>query len=259
MSGGPGATAAAASAEGTIVVVGLGGLGAPIAMALASSDVPCVRVVDGDRVERSNLHRQVLFGEADLGASKAATLARALASAGFRGRVEVVERFLVPEEALAICAGASLVVEGVDNLPTKFLVADVAAKLGVPAVHAAALRWEGTVLACAPGGACYRCLFEDVPRGVEAPNCAGEGVAGPLVGAVGAWAADRLLALRAGALEASELTRFDGWGGAVRRTVLARRPGCELCDGERSSFLLERARYVGPSTARAASPYHSKR
>ncbi len=245
--------------EGPVVVVGLGGLGAPVAMALARSRVPWLRIVDGDRVERSNLHRQVLFGEADLGTPKAAALARALEAQGFAGRLELVERFLVPEEALEVCAGASLLLEGVDNLPTKFLVADVAAKLGVPVVHAAALRWEGTVLACAPGGACYRCLFEDLPRGVEAPNCAGEGVAGPLVGAVGAWAADRLLALREGALAASELTRFEGWGGAVRRSVLARRPGCELCDGERSSFQLERARYVGPSTACVIQPNHSNR
>jgi adenylyltransferase/sulfurtransferase len=235
--------------EGPVVVVGLGGLGAPVALALAGSAVPWLRIVDGDLVERSNLHRQVLFGEADVGTSKAAALARALVALGFRGRIEVVERFLVPEEALALCAGASLLLEGVDNLPTKFLVADVAAVLGVPVVHAAALRWEGTVLACAPGGACYRCLFEDVPRGVEAPNCAGEGVAGPVVGAVGAWAADRLVALRDGALPHTELTRFDGWAGRVRRLAVARRPGCELCDGERSSFQIERARYVGPSTA----------
>ncbi len=238
-----------AAGEGPVVVVGLGGLGAPIAMALAHSETPWLRIVDGDLVERSNLHRQVLFGEADVGAPKARALAGALAARGFRGRVEVVERFLVPEEALAVAQGASLLVEGVDNLPTKFLVADVAAKLAVPVVHAAALRWEGTVLACAPGGACYRCLFEDLPRGVEAPNCAGEGVAGPLVGAVGAWAADRLLALRAGALAASELTRFDGWRGSLRRTLLTRRADCGLCNDERSSFQIERARYVGPATS----------
>jgi molybdopterin/thiamine biosynthesis adenylyltransferase len=231
--------------EGPVVVVGLGGLGAPVALALASSQIPWLRVVDGDLVERSNLHRQVLFGEADLGAPKARVLARELAARGFGGRIEVVERFLVPEEALAVAAGASMLIEGVDNLPTKFLVADVAAVLGVPVVHAAALRWEGTVLACAPGGACYRCLFEDVPRGIDAPNCAGEGVAGPLVGVVGAWAADRLLALRAGRLEASELTRFDGWRGSVRRTDVPRRGDCKLCNGERSSFQIERARYVG--------------
>lgn len=238
-----------ADTEGPVVVVGLGGLGAPVAMALASSEIPWLRVVDGDLVERSNLHRQVLFGEGDVGSSKAHALARVLAARGFAGRVDVVDRFLVPEEALAVCEGASVLLEGVDNLPTKFLVADVAAKLAVPVVHAAALRWEGTVLACAPGGACYRCLFEDLPRDLEAPNCAGEGVAGPLVGAVGAWAADRLLALRAGALGSSELTRFDGWRGSVRRAAIARRVGCGLCDGERSSFQIERARYVGPPTS----------
>jgi adenylyltransferase/sulfurtransferase len=235
--------------EGPVVVVGLGGLGAPVAMALAYSAVPWLRIVDGDIVERSNLHRQVLFGEGDVGVSKARALARAIGARGFTGRVEIVERFLVPEDALAVCAGASALLEGVDNLPTKFLVADVAAKLAVPVVHAAALRWEGTVLACAPGGACYRCLFEDVPRGLEAPNCAGEGVAGPLVGAVGAWAADRLLALRSGVLAASELTRFDGWRGSLRHGAMARRADCKLCNGERSSFQIERARYVDPPTS----------
>lgn len=236
--------------EGPVVVVGLGGLGAPIAMALAHSKIPWLRIVDGDIVERSNLHRQVLFGEGDVGTPKAHALARALSAHGFAGRVEVVERFLVPEEALATCGGARLLVEGVDNLPAKFLVADLGAKLSVPVVHAAALRWEGTVLACVPGGACYRCLFEDVPRGLEAPNCAGEGVAGPLVGAVGAWAADRLLALLSGGLAASELTRFDGWRATARRSELARRSTCKLCNDERSSFQIERSRYAGSSTSR---------
>jgi molybdopterin/thiamine biosynthesis adenylyltransferase len=240
------------SLSGPVVVVGLGGLGAPIAMALAASGLRAVRLIDGDIVERSNLHRQVLFREDDLGTPKVVAGAAAMRSLGYGGVLETVDRFFVPEEAMALAEGASALVEGVDNLPTKFLVADIASKLRVPVVHAAALRWEGTVLARVVGGACYRCVFEDLPLDVDAPNCAGEGVAGPLVGAVGAWAADRLLAILAGALNGSELTRFDGFRGTVRRGALAPRSDCNLCHGEPSSFQIERARYVSANAACAS-------
>jgi adenylyltransferase/sulfurtransferase len=232
-----------------VVVVGLGGLGAPIAMALAGSKIPALRLVDGDRIERSNLHRQVLFGEADVDQSKAAVLAREVRRLGFTGDLEVIDSFFVPERAIEFAAGAALIVEGVDNLPTKFLVADVAMKLDVPVVHAAALRWEGTVLAKPRGGACYRCLFEDIPHGEDAPNCAGEGVAGPLVGLVGAWAADRVLALHDEALGQTELTRVDGWAARLRRVSVDPREDCLLCHCERSSFQIERARYLASTTA----------
>ncbi len=235
---------------GPVVVIGLGGLGAPIAMALAKSNIAAIRLVDGDTVEKSNLHRQVLFTAADVHAPKARVVAEAMRRLGFEGVIEVAERFFVPEEALEIARDASMLIEGVDNLPCKFLVADVAALLRVPVVHSAAIRWEGTVLAKPPGGACYRCLFEDIPHGSEAPNCAGEGVAGPLVGVVGAWAADRLLALREGALEATELARFDGWAGAVRRTLVRPRENCALCAlyAAGSSFPIDRTRYAPPLT-----------
>ena len=234
--------------QGPVVVVGLGGLGAPIAMVLAKSSLPAIRLVDGDTVERSNLHRQVLFSEADVHASKAHVVARAMRDLGYAGKIEVVEAFFVPERALEFAQDASMLVEGVDNLPTKFLVADVAARLDVPVVHSAALRWEGTVLAKPARGACYRCLFEDIPHGADAPNCAGEGVAGPLVGLVGAWAADRVLALRDGALDDTELSRFDGWAASVRQTRVARRPGCSLCRDAGSAFPIDRSRYAAPST-----------
>jgi adenylyltransferase/sulfurtransferase len=173
-----------------IVVVGAGGLGGPIALALAASGAEVV-IVDGDQVEQSNLHRQVQFGMADLGVPKATALAARIGT-NARG---VVGRFSA-ENADALAGEADLVVDGSDDPPTKFLVADWARAHEKPYVIAAALRYGGNVFAGAPGAACYRCLFEDPPD--DAPTCGDAGVLGPLVGWVGGIAAERALRLAAG-------------------------------------------------------------
>ncbi len=206
-----------------ITVIGAGGLGGPIALALGDAGA-VVTVCDPDVVELSNLHRQVQFGVADLGAGKAAALAAAIQARG--GTARSVARPFAAATAAELAADAEVLVDGCDDPVTKFAVADGARRSGRPYVIAAALRYGGNVFAGAPGTACYRCLFEDPPD--EAPTCADAGVLGPLVGWVGGVAAAAALRLAGGDRAAAgriwvldDLRR-----GPPRELALTRRPGC---------------------------------
>jgi adenylyltransferase/sulfurtransferase len=139
---------------------------------------------------------------------------------------------------------ADVVVEASDNFATKFLVADACAIARVPVVHAAAVRWHGTVLAVGPAGApCYRCVFEDLPAG-DAPNCAEAGVIGPLVGILGAIQADLALSLFDGDPVEGTLVTYDAKTDEFRRRVVASRDDCALCG--RGAGRTERIEQIDP-------------
>ena len=214
-----------------VAVIGVGGLGCPAALALAEAGV-ALRLIDEDTVERSNLHRQVLFAEADVGRAKVSAAKDALARIAPGAGVETRAEHLVPERAEALLRGVSAIVEGSDNLPTKFLTADVARRLGVPVVHGACVAWHGTVLPVSWGdGACYRCVFEEPPE-EETANCAIAGVYGPVTSVIGAMmAADALRLLRGDRAIAGNLARFDGWRQTFRASRFPRRSDCPLCGG----------------------------
>jgi molybdopterin/thiamine biosynthesis adenylyltransferase len=232
-------------AEARVLVVGAGGLGCPVALALARAGVGTLGLVDDDEVDATNLHRQILFGEADVGSAKVDVAARALARLAPAVRVEVHHARLVPPTAAALVAAYDLVVEGSDNFATKFLAADACLLARKPVVQAAAVRWHGTALAVGPEGApCYRCLFEDVPHDA-APNCAEAGVMGPVVGVVGALAAGLALEILDGRGATGTLVTYDGKSDALRRRAIARRAACPLC-GARAIRGLEAERYAPP-------------
>jgi molybdopterin/thiamine biosynthesis adenylyltransferase len=218
-----------------VLVVGIGGLGCPALMALARAGVGTIGLCDDDVVELPNLHRQILFGEADVGAPKVEAAARAIRAIDPSVAIRVHATRLLPENAVDRASDYDIVLEGSDNFATKFLAADACVLAGVPVVHAAAVRWVGTALAVGSRGRpCYRCLFEDVPSGPEAPNCAEAGVVGPVVGVVAALQADLALAAIDGRDVAGELVTFDGRTETLRRRALRSRPGCALCgDGPR--------------------------
>lgn len=229
-----------------VLLVGIGGLGCPAALALAGALGPndVLGIADDDEVDASNLHRQILFDDADIGAPKVAAAMHALSKYG----VQLVahETRLLPSNALELVKQYDVVVEGSDNFATKFLTADACRLAERPVVHAAAVRWHGTALAVGPnGGPCYRCLFEDLPL-ENAPNCAEAGVIGPMVGVVAAVQADMALSLLEGAGEVSpgELFTFDGKTLAHRRRTIARRKDCPLCGDAKHIRDIEAKRYV---------------
>lgn len=236
---GLGAGRGARVARGRALVVGAGGLGSPALRVLARSGVGTLVVLDDDRVEEGNLHRQVLFGPADVGRPKVEVarerLGRIAASRGVEITVEAREGRLTPDTAAGHLRGVDVLVEGADNLPTKFLAADAAQLAGVPVVHAGVVRWGGWALATLPGrSACLRCVFEGVPAD-PVDDCATAGVVGPVVGVLGALQAAlalRILADDAGA--GGVLWSYDGLAGRLRPARVARRAGCALCGPGRS-------------------------
>jgi molybdopterin/thiamine biosynthesis adenylyltransferase len=213
------------------LLVGVGGLGSPAAIVLASAGVGTVGMADDDTVDVTNLHRQILFTDDDVGAHKltaaAAGLRRWVPGGGYD--VALHHGRILPHNAREMVRGYDVVVEGSDNFATKFMVADACALERVPVVHGSAVRWHGTAFAVgARGQPCYRCLFEDIPR-EHAPNCAEAGVLGPAVGIVAALMCDLALHLLAEIDVAGTLVTYDGKTGAHRRRKAARRVSCDLC------------------------------
>jgi adenylyltransferase/sulfurtransferase len=209
---------------------------------------------DDDVVERTNLHRQILFDDADAsaGTPKLDAAARALGRAAPGVTVVLHRERLTPASAARLVAGYDVVVEGSDNFATKFLASDACALAGVPVVHASAVRWVGTAMAVAAAGRpCYRCVFEDVPRGDarDAPNCAEAGVMGPVVGLVAAIQADLALSLLDGQPVAGQLVTFDGRTDAVRRRKVRSRSSCPLCGTAPSIRRIDSTAYETPACA----------
>ena len=202
------------------LVVGAGGLGGPIALALDAAGWE-LAIYDHDVVEVSNLHRQIQFTLGDLGGTKATLLAARIA----RG-VGHARRWTPAEPT----AGFDLLIDASDDPATKFAVTDLAVARGLPYVIASALRYGGNVMVGVPGEACYRCLFEAVPD--DAPSCAADGVLGPVVGAIGGLAAAFALQLliERGEARATLAVLDDVRTEAPPRFVhFARRPGCPTC------------------------------
>jgi molybdopterin/thiamine biosynthesis adenylyltransferase len=236
-----------------VLVVGLGGLGCPVASILAQRPGLELWLADDDVVELSNLHRQILYTDADVGQSKLEAAERALVATGARPEALVLVRErLLPENARRLIAEVDLVIEGADNFATKFLAADAAHLEGRPIVHGAAVRFVATAWAVsAAGRPCYRCLFEDLPAGAQ-QGCSEAGVMGPVVGLAGALMAE--LALRVLQRDASafgELKTYDGWRDTLRTVPAAARASCTLCgDSETPIRDIVESRYVqGPCAA----------
>jgi molybdopterin/thiamine biosynthesis adenylyltransferase len=219
-----------------VLVIGAGGLSCPVLSVLAESGVTRVTLVDDDRVEVSNLQRQTLYEEGDVGQLKIDAAARL-------GNVHgIADRFL-PDNALALIEGHALVIEGSDNYATKFLAADAARLSGVPIVQAGAVRFAGWALASTRESACLRCIFEDVPA--QADTCASAGVLGPVVGVVGALqAALALEALRGRG--AGVLWSYDALGAGIRKRPVRARKDCPLCSGQVRD--VSEARYIAAAS-----------
>jgi len=204
----------------------MGGLGCPAAVALAEAGVDLV-LVDDDRVELSNLQRQVLFTTADLGRAKIEVAAERLAERHPEIGVDVRAGRLTRDSADALLAGADLVLDATDDPGARFIVNDWALARGIPAVIGGVHRFQGMVLAHAGRGPCFRCLFEE--EGPEVETCAVGGVIGAMAGLVGHLQAERAIALLGpGAAAATGfVTTLDGLTGRVRDVPLPE--GCEVC------------------------------
>ena len=230
-----------------VLLIGAGGLGCGTALGLAAAGVTRMGVVDDDVVDESNLHRQVLHRPERIGQAKTESL-RAELQRGFPA-LEVVmhpQRFSA-DNAAGLLADYDVLVDGSDNLATKFLANDAAVLAGKPLVHAAAVGTLGQLVSVAAGGRpCYRCLFEELPPPeADALSCAEAGVLGPVPGVLGALQAAEAVRFLSGAAPgfAGRLLQYDSADFSVRVVNFRRNRACRVCGDHASITRLDGAEY----------------
>ncbi|GGL70368.1 SAMP-activating enzyme E1 [Halocalculus aciditolerans] len=228
---GPGGQRALLDAD--VLVVGAGGLGAPAIQYLAAAGVGTLHVVDDDVVERSNLQRQIIHGEDDVGRPKVESAREFVADLNPDVDVHTHETRLTKENADAVIGGRDVVVDCADNFPTRYLVNDYCTLNEIPYSHGAIYRFEGQVTTF-PGHAespCYRCLFPEAPPEGVAPDCATAGVLGVLPGTIGCIQATEAmkLAMDVGEVLEGRLLYYDAMDLSFQEVTLAKNPECPVC------------------------------
>jgi sulfur-carrier protein adenylyltransferase/sulfurtransferase len=218
----------------SVVLLGAGGLGAPAALYLAAAGVGRLTLVDDDRVERSNLHRQVIHADARVGMAKTESARMTLAALNPRVQIDLRQERLQADNVERLLAGHDLVIDGADNFPARYLLSAATRRLNIPMVYGAVERFTGQVSVFDPRIAespCYRCLFPEPPAAEDAPNCSEAGVLGVLPGIVGLLQATEALKLILGLGEplTGRLLTFDALGMRFRETRLPRDPACPGC------------------------------
>ena len=222
----------------SVLCIGAGGLGSPIAMYLAAAGVGKLGLVDFDTVDFSNLQRQILHGTADVGRLKGESARDTIQRINPGVEVELHSVRLSSENAMDIIAKYDVVVDGTDNFPTRYLTNDACVLLKKPNVYGSIFRFEGQASVFAPhlGGPCYRCLYPEPPPPGMVPSCAEGGVLGVLPGIVGCIQATEILklALGKGTSLIGRLLLFNALDMKFREVKLRRDPQCPLCGDQPS-------------------------
>jgi adenylyltransferase/sulfurtransferase len=223
--------------QGKALVVGAGGLGSPAAFYLAAAGVGALGIVDGDRVELSNLQRQILHATADIGRAKVDSAKEKLSRLNPQVDVRVYPTRLDAENAAAILAEYDFIVDGSDNFATKFLINDAAVELGKPFSHGGIARLQGQTMTVVPGkSACYRCVFQEPPEPGEIMNCQQAGILGAIAGTIGSIQATEAIKYLAGMeddLLTDRVLTYDAGTVKFRTVEVRRNPACAAC-GENS-------------------------
>jgi len=218
-----------------VLIVGAGGLGAPLGMYLAAAGVGTLGIVDFDTVEASNLQRQIIHGTRDVSRPKTASARDRLRDINPHVNVVAYETRLTSANALEIIREYDIVVDGSDNFPTRYLVNDACILLGKPNVYGSVFRFEGQASVFgAPLGPCYRCLYPEPPPPGLVPSCAEGGVLGVLPGIIGTIQASETIKLIVGGGESlvNRLLLFDAWTMRFREVKLRKNPDCPMCGAD---------------------------
>ncbi len=247
--------------DSNVLIIGAGGLGSPAAIYLAAAGIGTLGIVDGDRVDLSNLHRQVMHFTHDIGRPKTQSARRTLEDINPDITVVPHQTVLTSENALEIIADYDIVINGSDNFPTRYLVNDACVMLRKPLVDASILKWEGQATAFLPGRGCYRCLFPTPPPPGTVPSCAEGGIIGALAGYMGTLQAIEAIKilLDKGETLANRLFIYDALIGEVRTLRWNRNPDCPVCgDQPTITALIDYEAFCGvperePSHAPAAT------
>ena len=246
----------------SVFCIGAGGLGSPIAMYLAAAGIGKIGIVDFDTVDQSNLQRQILHTDADVGRSKAQSAKETINAINPNVEVVLHETRITSENALDLIRPYDIVVDGTDNFPTRYLTNDACVLLNKPNVYGSIFRFEGQASVFAPhlGGPCYRCLYPEPPPPGMVPSCAEGGVLGVLPGLIGCIQTTEILklALGAGTSLVGRLMLFNALDMKFRELKLRKDPACPVC-GENPTIkeLIDYEMFCGitpPSAEPTANP-----
>jgi len=223
----------AAISDGSALVVGAGGLGSPAIQYLAAAGVGTLGVADGDEVERSNLQRQVVHGEGDVGRPKTESAADFVADQNPSIDVET-HGAVTSANAPALVERYDVVVDASDNFPTRFVLNDACALAGTPLTHGAVYRFEGQVTTFEGGQPCYRCLFPEAPPEGTIPDCAEAGVFGAVTGTIGTIQATEALKLLmdVGERLTGRLLVYDATDITTDTVPVTAQPDCPVCGAD---------------------------
>lgn len=217
----------------SVLCIGTGGLGSPIAMYLAAAGIGKIGIVDFDVVDYSNLQRQIIHGTSDVDRPKVQSGKETLNSINPEVEVVIHETMLTSENALDIIEPYDIVVDGTDNFPTRYLTNDACVLLKKPNVYGSIFRFEGQASVFAPelGGPCYRCLYPEPPPPGMVPSCAEGGVLGVLPGIIGCIQATEIIKLALGKGEPliNRLMLYSALDMSFRELKLRRDPKCPIC------------------------------
>ncbi|MCH7480754.1 MAG: molybdopterin-synthase adenylyltransferase MoeB [Chloroflexi bacterium] len=216
----------------SVLVIGTGGLGSPVAMYLAAAGVGRIGLVDYDVVDSSNLQRQVIHGTARIGDLKVDSARDRMLDINPDIHVEVYNEAFTSENAMRIANGYDLIIDGTDNFPTRYLVNDVCVLLGIPNVYGSIYRFDGQVSVFdGTDGPCYRCLFPEPPPPGLVPSCAEGGVLGVLPGTIGSLQATEglKLLLNIGSSLKGRLLLFNALDMTFDFVKLRKNPDCKVC------------------------------
>ncbi|HET7921353.1 MAG TPA: molybdopterin-synthase adenylyltransferase MoeB [Gammaproteobacteria bacterium] len=227
-----GAAGQARLAAARVLIVGLGGLGSPAALYLAAAGTGTLLLNDFERVDLSNLQRQLLHANADVGRNKTDSARDTLTALNPECRIECLDRRLGTAELEAVVAGVNVVLDGSDNFGTRFAVNAACVRAGTPLVSGAAIRYSGQLAAFMPRDAaspCYACLYPEGNEELE--NCQSNGVLAPLTGVIGSMMAVEAIKLITGVGNTlcGRLLQYDARDATLRVTRLQRDPDCVVC------------------------------
>jgi len=219
--------------DARVLLIGLGGLGSPVALYLAAAGVGTLGLAEMDGLEAHNLHRQILHDTPWVGISKLASAYARLSNLNPSVFLREHAEGLTPANAMELFSAYDIIVDGADNFPARYLANDTATRVGRPLVHGSIFQFEGQISVFDPaqGGPCYRCLFPKIPAPGEVPNCAEAGVFGALCGVIGSVMAMETLKIILGLGESlrGRLLVFEALGALARTVKIKRDPDCPCC------------------------------
>ncbi len=225
--------------DARVLLLGAGGLGSPAALYLAAAGVGTLGIVDNDEVDLSNLQRQVIHTSERIGVPKVDSAEQTITALNPDVRVEKYPVRIGPDNIVEVISGYDVVVDGLDNFPTRYLLNDASVRLRIPVVSAAILGFEGQLSVFKPcEGPCYRCLFPVPPPAELAPSCGANGVLGVLPGTMGLLQATEVIKLILGEGEPliGRLLMYDALSARVTEVKVRRDPDCPICSRDPESI-----------------------